>query len=400
MTRIRTIKPEFWGDEKLSAESDSTRLLFIALWSMADDAGRVIDSLAQITAFVHPGCDDPEVFTERSRVTRESLARLAITRRIARGVTASGQRVIQIVNWARHQKIDRPSNRGLLPEIVEPADVTPVDAATLASDSRDSREDASIPSRESREDSSRVSRDTRDTTLDLGPRTKEQEPRAPASADAPASALAPTRTRGHPAAAAAVAAAGSQSLDTDAVTLTVAANQAITTRFGEQPSPLLSSAGTSHAVAKALREASVPVAFAAEVIRDVVARAGFERPPRSLTYFRPAILDAWAAEGAHQAARSACRPEVQARAAWWDTICFDYGWHRTSPHQRPEKLEVLRRDGVLTPAIETQFQAEHTAIAAARLLRDDLYADAARPRAVVLREFARVLGAAMEASAA
>ena len=39
MTRIRTIKPEFWEDEKLANFSFAARLFFIGLWNIADDQG-------------------------------------------------------------------------------------------------------------------------------------------------------------------------------------------------------------------------------------------------------------------------------------------------------------------------------------------------------------------------
>lgn len=39
--RIRTIKPEMWADEKVGQLSRDARLLFVALITMADDAGRL-----------------------------------------------------------------------------------------------------------------------------------------------------------------------------------------------------------------------------------------------------------------------------------------------------------------------------------------------------------------------
>lgn len=41
MARIRTIKPEFWDDEKLASISRDARLLFIGIWNQADDYGVV-----------------------------------------------------------------------------------------------------------------------------------------------------------------------------------------------------------------------------------------------------------------------------------------------------------------------------------------------------------------------
>jgi hypothetical protein len=41
MSRIRTIKPEFWEDEGNGRLSALARLLFIATFNMADDEGRL-----------------------------------------------------------------------------------------------------------------------------------------------------------------------------------------------------------------------------------------------------------------------------------------------------------------------------------------------------------------------
>lgn len=100
MPRIRTIKPEFWGDEKLAPMSPIDRLVFLGLLSFADDAGRLVDNEKSIDGFIFPESDDR---------SRDSLARLADNSRILRYVSESGQRIIQVANWKKHQKIDHPS---------------------------------------------------------------------------------------------------------------------------------------------------------------------------------------------------------------------------------------------------------------------------------------------------
>lgn len=109
MARIRTIKPEFWGDEKLAPLSPLTRLVFLGLISMADDRGRLTDNVKRIDAFIFP---------ESSETSRGSLTELSVNGRIRRGLTASGQRIIEITNW-HHQKIERPNYLGALPDIVQ-----------------------------------------------------------------------------------------------------------------------------------------------------------------------------------------------------------------------------------------------------------------------------------------
>lgn len=107
MARIRTIKPEFWGDEKLAPLPAIARLVFLGLISMADDAGRVVDSIRAIDGFVFPETED---------TARDALEVLIELGRLERGVTESGQRILQIVNWS-HQKIDKPNMAAALPPI-------------------------------------------------------------------------------------------------------------------------------------------------------------------------------------------------------------------------------------------------------------------------------------------
>lgn len=129
MARIRTIKPEFWSDEKLGPMPLIDRLVFLGLISLADDAGRLLDSEKVVDAFVFPYTDD------KSGPSLESLAK---RERIVRGVTASGQRVIQIANWSRHQKVDKPNLRAALPELVAPHTVCQL-PEPVANESRESR---------------------------------------------------------------------------------------------------------------------------------------------------------------------------------------------------------------------------------------------------------------------
>ncbi len=174
MPRIRSIKPEFWSDEKLAPMPVATRLLFLALISMADDCGRLIDSVTQIVAFIHPHVEEDTAFASVSRETREGLATLADAGRILRGTTASGQRVIQIVNWTRHQKVDHPNAKAALPEVVTPLPVaTPRES--LARDSRGIRESLASNSRV----------DLRSTTYDLRSTTIADVPAAADAASVP-----------------------------------------------------------------------------------------------------------------------------------------------------------------------------------------------------------------------
>jgi hypothetical protein len=130
MARIRTIKPEFWSDEKLAECDPVTRLVFLGLIGMADDCGRLLDNAKVIDAFVFPSTSD---------TCREAVANLSRMCRIRRGTTASGQKVIQIANWTRHQKVDKPNLLAALPEVVDFIDVAEI-RESVANQSRDVRE--------------------------------------------------------------------------------------------------------------------------------------------------------------------------------------------------------------------------------------------------------------------
>jgi hypothetical protein len=102
MARIRSVKPELWSDEKLAEVPRAVRLTFIGLISAcADDAGRLKGNPRVIRGAVYPLDDDISV-EEISRHL-EQLAGIKVIQRYA----VNGEQYIQIVNWKKHQKINR-----------------------------------------------------------------------------------------------------------------------------------------------------------------------------------------------------------------------------------------------------------------------------------------------------
>lgn len=158
MARIRTIKPEFWSDEKLSVQDPITRLVFLGLISMADDAGRLIDNVKLLDGMLFPGTND---------TCREALEALAKLGRIVRYESASHQRLIQIAKWKEHQKVDKAS-KYVLPGprsgVAAQAVATPKDTEAVAEPSGNPRESVAKPSRS----------DLGPTTYDLRPTTNDQ----------------------------------------------------------------------------------------------------------------------------------------------------------------------------------------------------------------------------------
>lgn len=162
MARIRTIKPEFWQDEKLLPLSDTTRLVFLGLISIADDLGRLVYNPKLIEALLF----DPDG-PDRSRDVRESLANLSRMARVSVGKASSGQRILQIVNWDKHQKVDKPNRAAALPEIVDVQEVT-----EFANDSRMIRDEFATDSRPIP-----TTNDLLPTTNDLSPPRKRSGPK-------------------------------------------------------------------------------------------------------------------------------------------------------------------------------------------------------------------------------
>jgi hypothetical protein len=108
MARIRTIKPEFFTDEELGQLSPAIRLLFIALWTEADKAGRLKDRpktlKARCVPFDHMDID-------------KALGTLADGKFIVR-YEAEGEAYIQIRTWNEHQRPHHTERESVIPERV------------------------------------------------------------------------------------------------------------------------------------------------------------------------------------------------------------------------------------------------------------------------------------------
>lgn len=93
------MKPEFWSDDKITECSLSARLLFIGTWNFADDAGNLERSAKQIKARVFPA----------DQVDCEPLIQELITHGLLTEYSVSEKKYLHIQNFAKHQKINRPS---------------------------------------------------------------------------------------------------------------------------------------------------------------------------------------------------------------------------------------------------------------------------------------------------
>lgn len=149
MGRIRTIKPEFPQSESVGRLSRDARLLFIQLWTVADDAGRARAAQPLLAGWLYPYDGDVPV--------EEWLRELETEGMIVR-YQVNKTRYLQVCKWEQHQKIDRPT-KSRLPE--PPACST------------NPREHSTRPREHAANSQGHI--DAVPRTVDLGSRTVEEE---------------------------------------------------------------------------------------------------------------------------------------------------------------------------------------------------------------------------------
>lgn len=112
MARIRSIKPDFFLDEKLADLSPTHRLVFVGLWTLADRRGRLEDRPRWIKAQVAP-YDDCDI----DRVLNDLSGSGFIVR-----YEAEGKQCIWVVNFEKHQRFSgkEAESESDLPSCPEP----------------------------------------------------------------------------------------------------------------------------------------------------------------------------------------------------------------------------------------------------------------------------------------
>lgn len=108
MSRIRTIRPDFWISEQVVSCSLAARLLFIGMWSFADDNGILPASAFRLKGqvFPHESCTQEDV---KVWVNELISMELVIAYQVDR------KDYWMITGWKTHQRIDKPTYRYPLP---------------------------------------------------------------------------------------------------------------------------------------------------------------------------------------------------------------------------------------------------------------------------------------------
>ena len=108
MARIRTIKPEFWEDEKLAKLPVHARLLFIGTWNFADDNGALLANPVLMKSHIFP-------YEDIGISTISEWIDMLVENRMLIRTTYNGKDYLVIRKFLIHQKINRKSIRINLP---------------------------------------------------------------------------------------------------------------------------------------------------------------------------------------------------------------------------------------------------------------------------------------------
>lgn len=103
MARIRTIKPDFWTDEKLTECSLSARLLFIGMLNFADDNGNLAASAKKLKMQIFPA----------DNIECQPLLDELVAQGIVIEYSVNGDNYLNIKGFKKHQVINRPSNSNI-----------------------------------------------------------------------------------------------------------------------------------------------------------------------------------------------------------------------------------------------------------------------------------------------
>lgn len=112
VARIRTIKPEFPQSESIGRLSRDARLLFIQLWTVADDHGRARGTPEYLAGQLYPydkGVLGPLVDWMRELADKGHIVLYEV----------EGKTYLHIPSWAEHQRVDNAGRSRLPPPPAE-----------------------------------------------------------------------------------------------------------------------------------------------------------------------------------------------------------------------------------------------------------------------------------------
>ena len=111
MARIRTVKPEFWRDEKVVSVSRDARLLFIGLLNFANDEGVVKDAPLQLKIDIFPM--DNEIGVQEVGNYLDELNNIGMVSRYVANYRGEDRPFLHIRGFNNHQYISNPTSSDL-----------------------------------------------------------------------------------------------------------------------------------------------------------------------------------------------------------------------------------------------------------------------------------------------
>lgn len=99
MARIRTVKPDYWTDERVGECSVSARLLFIACWNFSDDHGGLDRSAKQLKAQAFP----------YDAIDCEPLVQELLNAGLLVEYSVDCKTYLHIKGFRKHQKVEKPA---------------------------------------------------------------------------------------------------------------------------------------------------------------------------------------------------------------------------------------------------------------------------------------------------
>jgi hypothetical protein len=121
--RIRTIKPEFWHSPHQAELDWPHKVLFLGLLNLADDQGRALGDPRYVKGQLLPY---EEITPDEVADLLDHLHRVGLIELY----NHSGRRHLAIVNFSKHQSIDRPK-ASKLPDPKDPASSVVDDSSTI-----------------------------------------------------------------------------------------------------------------------------------------------------------------------------------------------------------------------------------------------------------------------------
>ena len=128
MGRIRTIKPEFPQSESMGKISRDARLLFIQMWTLADDSGRLRGNSRMLASLLYPYDNDVPDLIDKW------MSELVSEKCIVCYLGNDGAHYVSICRWKDHQKIDKPT----VSKLPDPNSCTPLEPSREVANPRES----------------------------------------------------------------------------------------------------------------------------------------------------------------------------------------------------------------------------------------------------------------------